>query len=98
MITGRQIRAGAGLILPKGLGFARRFGRRIGFGLAGFVAAVLVANWALPPPLEKGQALSAMVTDQNGVPLRAFPTVRGGGAFRRGLKRLTLFSLKPFCR
>ena len=88
MITGRQIRAGAGLILPKGLGFARRFGRRIGFGWAGFVAAVLVANWALPPPLERGQALSAMVTDQNGVPLRAFPTVRGGWRFQARLEEI----------
>lgn len=70
--------------------FARRFGGSLlgkaGLGVLGLCVCVLVLNWALPPPLERGQSRSAMVTDQNGRPLRAFPTARGGWRFQANLE------------
>jgi len=64
-----------------------RFGKA-GLVLAGCLGCVLILNWALPPPLERGQALSAMVTDQNGRLLRAFPTARGGWRFQARLEEI----------
>lgn len=76
----------------------QRHSRRIGGGLAGFVLAVLLLNWALPPPLEKGQALSAMVTDRNGVPLRAFPTAKGGWRFQARLEQIDPLFIEALLR
>lgn len=59
--------------------------RRIAFGSIGALALLLIANWALPPPIERGQALSVMVTDRHGKPLRAFPTAKGGWRFQARL-------------
>jgi penicillin-binding protein 1C len=75
-------------ILPKTVRVHRMVLRRIGSVVLGCVALLLVANWAFPPPLEKGRALSAMVTDQNGVPLRAFPTDKGGWRFQANLEEI----------
>lgn len=62
--------------------------RRVGVASLAFVSAVLVLNWALPPPLEKGKALSLMVTDRQGKPLRAFPTATGGWRFQAKLDEI----------
>lgn len=62
--------------------------RRIGAGLLAMACAVLVLNWALPPPLERGRALSVMVSDRTGKPLRAFPTDKGGWRFAAHLHEI----------
>lgn len=49
------------------------------------VGAVLLVNWLFPPPIERGQALSAVVADRHGKPLRAFPTSTGGWRFQAKL-------------
>ncbi|MEO1473615.1 MAG: transglycosylase domain-containing protein, partial [Pseudomonadota bacterium] len=49
---------------------------------------MLAVNWALPPPLERGEALSAMVTDRTGKPLRAFPTAEGRWRFAADLDEI----------
>ena len=78
----------AASILPRSIRMSPQALRRIASVLLGFGVLILVANWAFPPPLEKGRALSAMVTDQNGVPLRAFPTEKGGWRFQAKLDEI----------
>ena len=74
--------------LSKAMRPSRKGLKRIGLGVGSFLALILLANWAFPPPLENGRALSAMVTDQNGVPLRAFPTDKGGWRFQANLEEI----------
>lgn len=59
--------------------------KRIGVSAAIFVASLLALDLLFPPPLERGAALSAMVTDRNGKPLRAFPTAEGRWRFQAKL-------------
>ena len=47
--------------------------------------AVLLLDRIFPPPLSKADAVSVMVTDRNGRPLRAFPTEAGGWRFAADL-------------
>ncbi|MEO0883671.1 MAG: penicillin-binding protein 1C [Pseudomonadota bacterium] len=51
-------------------------------------ALLLLLNWAFPPPLDKAQTLSVMVTDRQGKPLRAFPTVEGRWRFAANLDEI----------
>lgn len=65
-----------------------RLVRRLSVALVGVLATALILNWAFPPPLERGQALSVMVTDRHGKPLRAFPTDKGGWRFQARLEEI----------
>ena len=62
--------------------------KRIGVTAAIFVAGLLALDQIFPPPLERGAALSAMVTDRNGKPLRAFPTKEGRWRFQANLDEI----------
>ena len=62
--------------------------RRIAVTAAVFVAGLLALDQIFPPPLERGAALSAMVTDRNGRPLRAFPTAEGRWRFQADLDEI----------
>lgn len=55
--------------------------------LAG-VATVLISDWLMPPPLDRGEHVSVMVSDRNGRPLRAFPTREGRWRFAADLERI----------
>ncbi len=59
--------------------------RRIAASAAILVAGLFALDLTFPPPLERGAALSAMVTDRNGKPLRAFPTAEGRWRFQANL-------------
>ena len=59
--------------------------KRIAVTAAVFVAGLLALDQLFPPPLERGAALSAMVTDRTGKPLRAFPTEEGRWRFQADL-------------
>lgn len=59
--------------------------KRFAVSAAIIVAGLLALDQILPPPLERGAALSAMVTDRNGKPLRAFPTAEGRWRFQADL-------------
>lgn len=54
----------------------------------GLVVLVLALDRLFPPPIERGAALSALVTDRNDRPLRAFPTEEGRWRFAANLDRL----------
>ena len=62
--------------------------KRIGVSVAVFAASLLALDLIFPPPLERGAALSAMVTDRNGKPLRAFPTDEGRWRFQANLDEI----------
>ena len=57
-------------------------------GLALLVGAAFALDAALPPPLERAGAISAMVTDRAGKPLRAFPTDDGRWRFHGDLAKI----------
>tara|TARA_R110000764_G_scaffold38142_2_gene84449 strand:+ start:271 stop:2328 length:2058 start_codon:yes stop_codon:yes gene_type:complete len=57
-------------------------------GLALFVGAAFALDAVLPPPLERAGAISAMVTDRAGKPLRAFPTDDGRWRFHGDLDKI----------
>ena len=59
--------------------------KRIAVTAAIFVAGLLALDQLFPPPLERGAALSAMVTDRNGKPLRSFPTKEGRWRFQANI-------------
>ena len=59
--------------------------KRIAVTAAVFVAGLLALDQIFPPPLERGAALSAMVSDRTGKPLRAFPTKEGRWRFQANL-------------
>ena len=56
---------------------AKRFAQWVLTG----VGLVLALNWAFPPPLERADHLSVMVSDRAGKPLRAFATTEGRWRF-----------------
>ena len=62
--------------------------RKIGLVVLVGVACVLVLNVIFPPPLERAQVLSSMVTDRHGQPLRAFSTAFGGWRFPAHLEQI----------
>lgn len=62
--------------------------KRITVSAAIFAAGLLALDLLFPPPLERGEALSAMVTDRTGKPLRAFPTAEGRWRFQAKLDEI----------
>lgn len=60
---------------------AQHVPKRLIAGLAALVAAVLLIDVALPPPMERPGGTSILVTDRAGKPLRAFPTTDGRWRF-----------------
>ena len=62
--------------------------RRIVIAIAALFAAVVLADHVLPPPLERAGEISALVTDREGKPLRAFPTDDGRWRFRGDLDKI----------
>ena len=50
-------------------------------GLALIVAGLLALDMMFPPPLQRGEAVSVMVSDRDGRPLRAFPLANGTWRF-----------------
>ncbi len=59
--------------------------RRLLAGLIALIGLTFLVDIMLPPPLERAGDLSALVTDRNGRPLRAFPTTTGGWRFEAHL-------------
>ena len=62
--------------------------RRIFLGIFALFLAVAIADRLLPPPLERAGGLSALVTDRDGKPLRAFATPDGRWRFAGDLDRI----------
>jgi len=62
--------------------------KRIAIIAGCFLVLVLALDRIFPPPLERGAALSAMVTDRQGKPLRAFPTKEGRWRFQARLDEI----------
>ena len=62
--------------------------RRIVIGIAAVFAAVILMDWVLPPPIDRAGEISALVTDREGKPLRAFPTEDGRWRFRGDLDKI----------
>ena len=62
--------------------------RRMGMALLCVAMSVVLLDRVFPPPLDYGKALSAMVTDRHGKPLRAFPTDRGSWRFQARLEEI----------
>ncbi len=59
--------------------------RRMLTAALAFLAGVLLADFALPPPIERADAVSAIVTDRNGYWLHAFATEEGRWRFSADL-------------
>ncbi|MAP96155.1 MAG: penicillin-binding protein 1C [Ponticaulis sp.] len=57
-------------------------------GLAGFALALVLLDQVFPPPIEKARSGSLIVTDVNGIPMRAFPTEEGRWRLRADVKRI----------
>ena len=51
------------------------------------LAALITLDLVFPPPIEKARSRSMIVTDVNGIPLRAFPTEDGRWRFRANVDR-----------
>lgn len=62
--------------------------RRVWLGFFALFFAVVLADHLLPPPLERAGGLSALVTDREGKPLRAFPTPDGRWRFAGDLDKI----------
>ncbi len=62
--------------------------RRLLAGFALLFGAVILADWLFPPPLERAGDISALVTDRNGKPLRAFPTADNRWRFHGDLDKI----------
>jgi penicillin-binding protein 1C len=62
--------------------------RRIFLGIFALFLAVAIADRLFPPPLERAGGLSALVTDRDGKPLRAFATPDGRWRFAGDLDRI----------
>ncbi|WP_273418506.1 transglycosylase domain-containing protein, partial [Hyphomonas adhaerens] len=62
--------------------------RRIFLGIFALFLAVVIADRLFPPPLERAGGLSALVTDRDGKPLRAFATPDGRWRFAGDLDRI----------
>ncbi|KCZ56383.1 hypothetical protein HY29_08815 [Hyphomonas beringensis] len=62
--------------------------RRLLAGVAVLFCTVILADWLLPPPIERAGEISALVTDREGKPLRAFPTRDGRWRFHGDLAKI----------
>lgn len=62
--------------------------RRTLAGLIAVFAALVLADLIFPPPLERAGEISALVTDREGKPLRAFPTEDGRWRFYGDLDKI----------
>lgn len=62
--------------------------RRLFVGFFALFFAVVLADRLFPPPLERAGGLSALVTDREGKPLRAFATPDGRWRFAGDLDRI----------
>ncbi|MEM7660621.1 MAG: penicillin-binding protein 1C [Pseudomonadota bacterium] len=62
--------------------------KKLASALAIALGLIVVLNWAFPPPLERGEALSVMVSDRQGKPLRAFPAAEGRWRFAADLDEI----------
>ena len=62
--------------------------KRAAIGLAALLAAAFALDRIFPPPLDKGDVVSVMVTDRDGRPLRAIPTPEHHWRFRADLERI----------
>ena len=65
---------------------SRRFWVRTGLVLAAFAATLVTLDVLFPPPIERARSGSLIVTDTNGIPLRAFPTEDGRWRIRADLE------------
>ena len=54
--------------------------------LAAFAATLVTLDVLFPPPIERARSGSLIVTDTNGIPLRAFPTEDGRWRIRADLE------------
>ena len=59
---------------------------QLAIAVAIMAVAGLLLDRIFPPPLKQGETLSALVTDRNGRPLRAFPTSDGRWRFKADLE------------
>ena len=67
--------------------FLRRgFWLKSGAVLAGLLVTLAALDLAFPPPIERARSGSLVVTDVNGIPLRAFPTEDGRWRIRANLE------------
>ncbi|WP_084417944.1 penicillin-binding protein 1C [Henriciella litoralis] len=62
--------------------------RRLAIACAALLVATLALDRIFPPPLERGEAVSIMVSDRNGRPLRAIPTSDNYWRFRADLDEI----------
>ena len=60
--------------------------RRLIFGMIALFGAIIAADALFPPPLERAGEISALVTDRDGRPLRAFATPEGRWRFEARLE------------
>lgn len=72
--------------------------RRILLGALSVVLALVLLDRIFPPPLERAQHLSVMVTDRTGTPLRAFSTKEGRWRFQARLGRIDPLFLDALLR
>ncbi|MDX1294529.1 MAG: transglycosylase domain-containing protein, partial [Hyphomonas sp.] len=72
--------------------------RRIVMGIFALFAAIVLADWMLPPPIDRAGDISALVTDREGKPLRAFPTEEGRWRFHGDLDRIDPEFIKALIR
>lgn len=62
--------------------------RRLLAGLIALIGLTFLVDIIAAPPLERASDVSALVTDRNGRPLRAFPTTTGGWRFEAHLDEI----------
>ncbi len=62
--------------------------KRSAIAIAALLAAVLLLDRVFPPPLERGETVSILVSDRNGKPLRAIPTPDNYWRFRADLDEI----------
>jgi penicillin-binding protein 1C len=73
--------------LLRSLGAALKRRRRLS-ALIAVIGAIILADLALPPPLDRANAVSAIVTDRNGYWLHAFTTKEGRWRFSANLDEI----------
>ena len=62
--------------------------KRLAIAFAALLAAAFALDRIFPPPLERGDVVSVMVTDRDGRPLRAIPTPEHHWRFRADLDEI----------
>lgn len=84
------------LAKARGLGRFRKRGFWLKSALvtSAFSAALVTLDLAFPPPIQNAQSRSLIVTDLNGIPLRAFPTEDGRWRLRADVGRTDPLFLK----